>query len=67
MPGRPASDGLIGRLLVMWAGLAIGVAFVATPAKLLAPSGLHGAYIGAEALKIAALLLGGLVPLKPRT
>jgi hypothetical protein len=145
-PRRPASDALIGRILLLWAGIAVGVAFVATPAKFLAPSlslpvaldvgrhtfavfnriellllaalllaslfaarrrrwlltlavagavvlaqalwmipeldarvaailagrpparpsALHGAYIGAEALKIAALALGGLVPLKPR-
>jgi hypothetical protein len=37
-PPAPTVDALVGRLLVLWAGLAIGVAFVATPAKFLAPS-----------------------------
>jgi hypothetical protein len=32
-PGR-----LVGRLALLWAGLAVGVAFVATPAKFAAPS-----------------------------
>lgn len=35
---RPALDRLGPKLLLIWAGLALGVAFVATPAKFLAPS-----------------------------
>jgi hypothetical protein len=34
--GQPAQ--MLSRLILIWAGLAIGVAFVATPAKFLAPS-----------------------------
>jgi hypothetical protein len=37
MRGRRASEQL-SRLVLVWAGVAIGVAFVATPAKFLAPS-----------------------------
>jgi hypothetical protein len=37
MRARPSSE-LVSRLVLIWAGLAIGVAFVATPAKFLAPS-----------------------------
>lgn len=42
MTPQPASpdgwDRFAGRLLLVWAGLALGVAFLATPAKFLAPS-----------------------------
>jgi hypothetical protein len=36
--GVRAHAGLLSRLILVWAGLAIGVAFVATPAKFMAPS-----------------------------
>lgn len=32
------ADGVIGSLMILWVGVAIGVAFLATPAKFLAPS-----------------------------
>jgi hypothetical protein len=35
---RPVADRLAPKLYLLWAGLAIGVAFLATPAKFLAPS-----------------------------
>ena len=62
-------DGLGPKLLLLWAGLAAGVAFVATPAKFLAPSlsqpaversSLHAVYVAAACLKILALLVAGL-------
>jgi hypothetical protein len=36
--GARVAEGVVGRLMLLWAGLSLGVAFVATPAKFLAPS-----------------------------